>query len=257
MLESVLDSVLHKNEVQMSNVPVKPKSSLRSNEVLQSIAQDRIRTNLLNKYEQRAIAFLVMRVPSQISSDMLTFIGFFGSVIVFLSFILAAVLQNNFLLFGILGLAINWFGDALDGRIAFYRNKPRKWYGFALDITADWLSIIIIGSGFVFYIKGIWGLLGYFLVAMYGWSIIISLMEYKVTGKHSIDSGKLGPTEGRIIFSAILTFEVFIKNSILYSSAIVCTMLFFINIFNTLILLRLANEHDINEKKIEYKNGDD
>jgi phosphatidylserine synthase len=43
---------------------------------------------------------------------------------------------------GYFGFAINWFGDSLDGRIAYYRNTPRKWYGFALDCIMDWLSLV-------------------------------------------------------------------------------------------------------------------
>ena len=54
------------------------------------------RTNLLRKPEQKTIAFLVQRIPSWISSNMLTAIGFFGNIIVFLSFILATYLHRNY-----------------------------------------------------------------------------------------------------------------------------------------------------------------
>ena len=116
---------------------------------LKVISSDRDRTNILRKYEQNLIAWLVQRIPSWISSDMLTFIGFSGSVIIFVAFVLATYLHPAFLLLGVAGFVISWFGDSLDGRIAYYRRKPRKWYGFALDITADWLGIILMGLGFV------------------------------------------------------------------------------------------------------------
>lgn len=57
---------------------------------------------------------------------MLTGIGLRGNTLTFISFLLATYLNPNYLLLGVLGCAINWFGDSLDGRIAYYRQKPRK-----------------------------------------------------------------------------------------------------------------------------------
>lgn len=85
----------------------------------------------MKKSEQKTIAFLVQYVPSFISSDMLTAIGLVGNLILGLSFILGAFLSPYFLLLGIIGSFINWYGDSLDGRLAYYRNTPRKWYGFS------------------------------------------------------------------------------------------------------------------------------
>jgi len=49
---------------------------------LRLIATDRQRTNVLRTWEQNTIAYLVQRVPSWISSDGLTAIGFFGNLMV-------------------------------------------------------------------------------------------------------------------------------------------------------------------------------
>lgn len=225
----------------------KSNISKKNNEVLESIFRDRTRTNLLRKYEQKAIISLVQRIPSWISSDMLTTIGFFGSIIVFISFILATYINRNYLLLGVLGFMISWFGDSLDGRIAYYRNKPRKLYGFTLDITIDWISIILIGCGYIIYAQGIWELLGYGFVVMYGWEMIIALIRYKITGDYSIDAGKLGPTEARIIISAIMIAEVFFPGSLIYSAAFLVVLLFIINIADTRKLLKTAD--DIDKKK--------
>ncbi|KAB2825439.1 MAG: CDP-alcohol phosphatidyltransferase, partial [Paludibacter sp.] len=94
---------------------------------LKVISSDRERTNILRKYEQNLIAYLVQRIPSWISSDMLTLIGFSGSIIIFVGFVLATYLHSSFLLLGVAGFLISWFGDSLDGRVAYYRKKPRKW----------------------------------------------------------------------------------------------------------------------------------
>lgn len=231
----------------------KSKISRKTLEVLETIARDRIRTNLLRKYEQRALAYLVQRIPSWISSNILTAIGFFGSFVVFLSFMLAAYLNINYLFIGVLGFAISWFGDSLDGRIAYFRNKPRKLYGFTLDITIDWISIFLIGGGYIVYVDGVWELLGYGFVVMYAWEIIIALMRYKITGKYSIDSGVLGPTEVRIVISAVLVAEVFIRGSIIYNAVIVVVILFFVNILDTHKLLKKADE--IDKKEAELRQG--
>lgn len=222
---------------------------LKTREVLESITQDRIRTNLFRKPEQRALAFFVQLIPSWINSNMMTAFGFFGSVIVSVSFILATYLHRNYLLLGVLGFMINWFGDSLDGRLAFFRNKPRKLYGFALDITMDWLSIILIGCGYIVYSEGIWELLGYGFVVMYGWEMIITLMRYKITGKYSIDSGKLGPTEVRILISIIMVAEVLSPGSLIYTSILVVAILFFVNIADTRKLLLAADDMDKREKQ--------
>ena len=180
---------------------------------------------------------------------MLTAIGFIGSIIVSASFILAAYLNKNFLLFGILGFIISWFGDSLDGRLAYYRNKPRKFYGFVLDITIDWISIILIGYGYIVYSEGIWELFGYIFTVMYGWEMIIALMRYKIIGKYSIDSGILGPTEARIIISSMMVFEVILPGSIKYSALFIVILVFITNIIDTRKLLKISDDIDKKTKE--------
>jgi phosphatidylglycerophosphate synthase len=231
----------------MNHHQERPISSHRNHEVLDAISPDRKRTNLLRKPEQNAIAWLVQQIPSWVSSNLLTAIGFSGSAIVFLSFILATYLHVNYLLLGVFGFIISWFGDSLDGRIAYYRKKPRKWYGFALDITFDWIGIILIGCGFIVYAGGKWELLGYGFIVMYGWEMIIALMRYKITGHYSIDSGFMGPTEVRILISAMLAAEVLFRDSILYAAAGISIILFFVNILDTRNLLKLASEREKKE----------
>jgi hypothetical protein len=162
---------------------------------------------------------------------------------------MASYFSKYYLLLGVPGFMISWFGDSLDGRLAYYRNIPRKLYGFSLDITIDWISIIFIGCGYILYIDGVWDLLGYGFVVMYGWEMIITLMRYKITGKYSIDSGKFSPTEARIIISALMVTEVFLTGSIIYSAAAACVALFIINIIDTRKLLSLADDIDIRERE--------
>lgn len=231
------------------DVSVKSNPSLKSRIAMEKISRDRTRTNLLRKVEQRSLAYLVQRIPDSISSDMLTVIGFLGSIIVFLSFLLAALINRNFLFLGIAGFFVSWFGDSLDGRLAYYRNKPRKLYGFALDITMDWLSIIIIGFGYLIYSDGGWDFLGYGFVVMYAWEMIIALMKYKITGEYSIDSGLFGPTEVRIVISAVMILEVILPGSIIYSAMVIGVLLFLFNIVDTYKLLHVADNMDTELKR--------
>ena len=222
------------------------------NKVIELISVDRKRTNILRKSEQKALAFLIQHIPSWLSSDMLTGIGLGGNILIFFSFLLAAYVNAYYLLLGVLGYIISWFGDSLDGRIAYYRHKERKWYGFSLDITVDWLGVILMGLGFVIYTEGPWEMVGFGFVVLYGWEMITTLVRYKVTGKYSIDSGLFGPTEVRIVISLILISEVLFRDSIQYVSLVVTAILLIINIIDTVKLLKLADEYD-NKEKIQNK----
>jgi len=217
-------------------------------EIVKTISEGRTRTNLLRKYEQSTLAYLVQRIPAWMSSDMLTAIGFLGSVIVFLSFILAVYVNRYLLLVGVLGFVISWFGDSLDGRVAYYRHKPRKWYGFSLDVTVDWLGVILMGGGFIVYAISPWKIIGFLFVGLYGWEMITALLRYKIINQYSIDSGAFGPTEVRILISLILVLEVIFKNSIIYTSSLACLILLIMNILETKKILQLADERDKNER---------
>lgn len=217
--------------------------------ILKIISQDRERTNILKQLEQKALTFLVQCIPSWMTSDMLTAIGFSGSIIVLTGFVLATYFGEAYLLLGVLGYIISWFGDSLDGRVAYYRKQPRKWYGFTLDVTVDWLGVILMGLGFVIYVSSTFKIIGFLFVVLYGWEILTAQLRYKITGKYSIDSGLLGPTEVRIIISLILVSEVLLNGSIIYLSGIACVVLFIANILDTHKLLNAADIRDKEEKQ--------
>jgi phosphatidylglycerophosphate synthase len=227
----------------------KSRKSARNREVISSVFKDRARTNLLKKQEQIVITWLVQRMPDWLTSNMLTAIGFFGYIVVLGSFLLGTFVSRTYLLLGIIGFIINWFGDSLDGRLAYYRNKPRKQYGFALDITIDWLSIILIGMGYIIYVGGIWELFGYGFVVMYGWEIIVALIRYRLTGKYSIDAGKMSPTEVRIIVGAIMIGEVILPGSLVYTAGVLVVAIFIVNVMDTRRLLDIADEIDKKEQQ--------
>lgn len=208
---------------------------------------DRKRTNILKRAEQSTIVFLLPKVPKFISPNALTLIGTIGSGFVFLAFLLGTYLAKWYLLFGIIGLVINWLGDSLDGRLAYYRNTPRRWYGFALDIIADWIGIVLIGFGYYIYAKNGTQIVAFAFVALYGWSIIISQLRYKITNEYSIDSGFVGPTELRFIIAFILIIEVLFQGSITYLAGLITIVLLLINIVDSIKLLKLGDLKDKNQ----------
>jgi len=215
--------------------------------IAQRTFSDRKRTNILKRAEQLTIVFLLPKVPKFISPNLLTLIGTFGSGLVFLAFVLGAYLSNGYLLLGIIGLAINWLGDSLDGRLAYYRNIPRRWYGFALDIIADWIGIVLIGFGYYIYAENGTQIIAFAFVALYGWSIIISQLRYKITNEYSIDSGFVGPTELRFIIALILIVEVLFRGSITYLAGLITVILLIINIVDSVKLLKLGDLRDKNQ----------
>lgn len=210
-----------------------------------SISQDRKRTNVLHTQELALIAYLVERMPRWVTSNMLTTIGLCGNLLVALFMLLGALTGESWwLLFTPLGFAINWFGDSLDGRLAYYRGKPRKWFGFCLDIVVDWIGIVAIGLGYYSYVAPEWKLVGFIFVALYGAEMIISQLRYKVTDRYSIDSGLLGPTEVRIILALLFSSEYFFPGSIQWIGLAISVVLLIAFLTDFAGLLALANERD-------------
>ena len=110
-------------------------------------------TNFLRVPEAVSIAFLCRIMPQWVTPNLLTGIGVMGGVMTMLGLILSRHFGSAFYLsISIVGLAVNWFGDSVDGRLAYYRNKSRKWYGWVLDLAADWLVTFLVALGFYFYL---------------------------------------------------------------------------------------------------------
>ncbi len=216
-----------------------------------SITSERKRTNILMDAEHKTISFLCKHMPNWIKPDMLTALGVLGAIIVFIGLQLALT-DKLFLLLSVFGLGLHWFGDSLDGRIAYYRNTPRKWYGWALDINADWLATIIIGLGFYFYFP-FYRWIAFIFVAAYGGSMIIALLRYKIADKYQIDSNALGPTELRLILATVLIIEMFVPYALISFGAIGSVLLILINMKDAFGVLQSGDERDFLEKQAKLK----
>ncbi|NPV57188.1 MAG: CDP-alcohol phosphatidyltransferase family protein [Anaerolineae bacterium] len=161
----------------------------------------------LGALERPALAWLAKRMPAWVTPDILTLVGFLGSVLIFASYILTNV-SPWFLWLASLGFIINWFGDSLDGTLARYRQIERPKYGFFIDHTVDAIDEMLIFfslglSPYVHFNLAAVALVGYLLMSSLVYILTI------VSGVFRIAYVRIGPTEMRgfaIIANAIIFF---------------------------------------------------
>jgi len=162
---------------------------------------ERIQTSLLNAAEKKALVWLADRMPSWVTSDMLTYLGVVGAVI-YAAFCWMAQCNVNFFWLAFLGLIINWVGDSLDGTLARVRQTQRPKYGFFIDHSLDALTtcLFCIGLGLSplmdlsisLFIMG-----GYLCLSIYTYLSTIVMDKFRLT------YASLGPTEMRLIIIAV------------------------------------------------------
>lgn len=154
-------------------------------------------TFLLAEPERRVLRWIAARLPRAWMPDHLTAIGVLGALTVAVGY-WASVRHPGWLWLASGGLALNWFGDSLDGTLARVRQIERPKYGYYIDHMVDAFNTAVIGAGI--------GLSPYvslplamLLVIIYlGLSINIYL-ESSVFGVFEISYGIFGPTEARLL----------------------------------------------------------
>ena len=157
----------------------------------------RVQSSLLAPLEKRCLIWMAERMPVAINSDHLT--GLAG-----LSMLAAGLCywhgSPTALLTAIGLLAVNWFGDSLDGTLARVRHHERPRYGFYVDHVLDVLCILFIFAGLVLGGHMSLSVGGGFLLAYYLLMIEIALATHAV-GVFRISFWKFGPTELRILLA--------------------------------------------------------
>ena len=106
----------------------------------------RIQTSILNAAEKKLLVRIAAHLPSWVTSDLMTFTGFLGAIIIATGYVLSNI-NINFLWLSSFGFLVNWFGDSLDGTIARVRNQQRPSYGFFLDHNIDCINEAIMFTG--------------------------------------------------------------------------------------------------------------
>ncbi|MFN2304303.1 MAG: CDP-alcohol phosphatidyltransferase family protein [Anaerolineales bacterium] len=167
---------------------------------------------LLGFLERPALNWLAAHMPDWVTPDVLTWIGIFASILIFVSYSLTHI-SSVFLWVASFGFILNWFGDSLDGTLARYRHIERPRYGFLVDHWVDAISTVLIFTGlgispYVDLAVAFFGVIAYLLLA-----IMVYLITY-VTNVFQMTNAKIGPTEIRLIAILANTAIFFIGNPI-------------------------------------------
>ncbi|HET9467899.1 MAG TPA: CDP-alcohol phosphatidyltransferase family protein [Vicinamibacterales bacterium] len=165
-------------------------------------------TGLLTGAERRVLIWLAHRLPAGVNSDHLTGLGLVSMFFVGVCFAISASVPIA--LWGVVVfLALNWFGDSLDGTLARVRGHQRPRYGFYVDHILDTFGALFVLGGLA--ISGAMTpiVAAAFLVAYYVLSIEIYLATYCV-GRFQMSFWGWGPTELRMLL-AMGALTLFVK----------------------------------------------
>ncbi len=159
----------------------------------------RVQESFLARAEKSTLLWLAAGMPQWVNSDHLTLLGLLALIAAGATYWMAR--WNRYWLIGaILFLALNWFGDSLDGTLARCRNRQRPRYGFYVDHVVDAIGTFFLLGGMA--LSGIMmapiaiGLLIVYLLLM----IEVCLATYTI-GVFQISFFKMSPTELRIALS--------------------------------------------------------
>lgn len=157
----------------------------------------RVHNSLLAGAEKRLLVWIAQRLPPSVNSDHLTAVGVAAMLGVGACFWAGA----GALLVAIPLLAVNWFGDSLDGTLARVRRCERPRYGYYVDHVLDTVGIAAVMGGLMAggHLTPSLGIA--FLAAYYLLFSEIALATH-ARGTFRISFWRMGPTELRIILAA-------------------------------------------------------
>jgi phosphatidylglycerophosphate synthase len=162
--------------------------------------------SFLAALEKRALIAIAQRLPAGIHSDHLTALALLAMAMAGAGYALARW-DVRFLWVVVGALALNWFGDSLDGTLARVRKVERPRYGFYVDHVLDIVGATLLfgglaASGFMAPVLALGLLIAYLLVAGE------AFLATAVRGVFRMSFSGVGPTELRILL-AIGTIALF------------------------------------------------
>lgn len=172
------------------------------------MAVKRLNDSVLGVLERPVLASLAEHMPEWVVPNHLTLVGVLGAVLTAAGFV-ATRWSISWLWLACLGLAMNWFGDSLDGTLARRRRIERPRYGFFVDHTCDLFSQMMI-----FIALGV-SPCAHFAVACLGLIVFLAAFVYtlismQVSHTMRITYFGFGPTEIRaLLFLGNLASLVF------------------------------------------------
>jgi phosphatidylglycerophosphate synthase len=157
--------------------------------------------SLLAVQEKRLLIWIAEHLPGWVNSDHLSALGLLSMVGAGLAFASAPWNPGIGLPMVVVFLALNWFGDSLDGTVARVRNQQRPRYGFYVDHVIDLAGTACLfgglaASGFMSPLVAALVVAGFFLVSAE------SFLATHSRGIFNMSFGGFGPTELRLLIAA-------------------------------------------------------
>jgi phosphatidylglycerophosphate synthase len=155
--------------------------------------------SLLADAEKRLLVAIARRLPPSITSDHLTLLGLAAMPVAGAFFARIPEAPWSAAAF-IVALAVNWFGDSLDGTLARVRDQQRPRYGYYVDHVIDLVGMAALFAGIA--ASGLMqGWIAIALVAAYFLVAAESFLATYARGLFRLSFAGFGPTELRIILA--------------------------------------------------------
>ena len=149
--------------------------------------------------ETRVLVWIARRLPRAIGPDHLTLLGLLSMLGVGLAFATSSRDPRVLYLVPVL-LALNWFGDSLDGTVARVRNRQRPRYGYYVDHVVDIVGAVALFTGLALS-GGMQPVLAMALLVAYVAAMAEVFLATHVTRVFRLASFGFGPTELRLVLA--------------------------------------------------------
>lgn len=159
----------------------------------------RVQQSLLAAVEKRCLVWLARRMPAWVNPDHLTVLGFAAMILAGASYALARWWAPSLIAVNV-WLAVNWFGDSLDGTLARERRCQRPRYGFYVDHIIDSFGALFLVGGLALSGYMTWWVAAGLLLCFYLLSINAYLATYTL-GAFRLSYWKFSPTEIRVLLA--------------------------------------------------------
>ena len=156
-------------------------------------------SGFLAESERRVLIAIARRLPEAVNSDHLTALGL-GAMAATGACFVAAGAHPAWLLGVVVALALNWFGDSLDGTVARVRGRQRPRFGYYVDHVIDILGAALLLAGLALS-PFMHPLVAASLLAAYAMVCAETYLATHAVGIFRMAFLRVGPTELRIILA--------------------------------------------------------
>jgi phosphatidylglycerophosphate synthase len=165
-----------------------------------AVKHSRLNTGALAGLEKRTLIWIAERLPRGVNSDHLSAVGLLGMVAAGAGFAVGGTSPSALPLV-VVALAVNWFGDSLDGTLARVRMQQRPRYGYYVDHVIDIAGTACLFGGLMLggHITPVVALM---LLAAYFAVMAEVFLATAARGEFRMSFMGVGPTELRLVLAA-------------------------------------------------------